>query len=68
LAFLEDLVAMTDAAGVHFDEHLPQTRFGDGTLDEFKGTARAGELCDNHGIPSVGIFGHKKPEFIPVLA
>jgi hypothetical protein len=43
-AKLGDGVAVTHAAGLHADAHLPRTGFGKFTLDNLKGSAWGGNL------------------------
>ena len=55
LPFLENLVAMANAAGVHLDQHLIRSGFGDWAFDEFERAPSTRNLCDNHSTPCVGL-------------
>jgi hypothetical protein len=52
LAFFHDRIAVADAAGLHFDPHPAGARLGNVTFNEFKSSARAGNLGNTH-------FSHK---------
>jgi hypothetical protein len=53
LAFLDERIAMADAAGLHFEAHLAGARLGNITFNQFKRFSRTANLGSTH-------FWHKK--------